>query len=87
MPPVNPYTESPARRDPDSLLTPGEVASLYRVDPKTVTRWVKAGRLSAFKTPGGHHRFFKDYIYKLLKAGEVKADDRDDDGESLVVNG
>ena len=25
------------------LLTPAEVASLFRVDPKTVTRWAKAG--------------------------------------------
>ena len=29
----------------DRLLTPGEVAALFRVDPKTVTRWAAAGRI------------------------------------------
>ncbi|MEP6854676.1 MAG: helix-turn-helix domain-containing protein, partial [Pedococcus sp.] len=29
----------------EKLLTPAEVASLFRVDPKTVTRWAKAGKL------------------------------------------
>ena len=27
----------------ERLLTPGEVAALFRVDPKTVTRWASAG--------------------------------------------
>ena len=38
------------------LLTPSEVANLFRVDPKTVTRWAKAGKLTAIKTLGGHRR-------------------------------
>ena len=36
------------------LLTPAEVASLFRVDPKTVTRWAKAGKLASIRTLGGH---------------------------------
>lgn len=36
------------------LLTPAEVAALFRVDPKTVTRWAKAGKLTAIRTLGGH---------------------------------
>ncbi|NCV44974.1 MAG: helix-turn-helix domain-containing protein, partial [Actinobacteria bacterium] len=32
--------------DVEVLLTPSEVASLFRVDPKTVTRWAKAGKLT-----------------------------------------
>ncbi len=39
------------------LLTPAEVAALFRVDPKTVTRWAAAGRLESITTPGGHRRF------------------------------
>ncbi|MGH9194883.1 MAG: BldC family transcriptional regulator [Acidimicrobiia bacterium] len=39
------------------LLTPAEVAALFRVDPKTVTRWAKAGKLSAIRTLGGHRRY------------------------------
>ncbi len=39
--------------DPEPLLTPAEVASMFRVDPKTVTRWAKAGKLSAIRTLRG----------------------------------
>lgn len=47
----------------DALLTPAEVASLFRVSPKTVTRWARSGKLTAMKTLGGHRRF---------RAGEVR---------------
>ena len=47
------------------LLTPAEVASLFRVHPKTVTRWAKAGKLSVIKTLGGHRRY-KDSEVKAL---------------------
>jgi len=50
------------------LLTPGEVAALFRVDPKTVTRWAKAGRISAVRTPGGHCRFRQADVDALLEA-------------------
>lgn len=42
---------------PDDLLTPREVAALFRVDPKSVSRWHRQGRISAITTPGGHRRF------------------------------
>jgi len=64
----------------DRLLTPGEVAALFRVDPKTVTRWAAAGRLGSIRTPGGHRRFRKSEIKALLEgdtvAEEIAADDR-----------
>ncbi len=41
----------------DRIMSPGEVAELFRVDPKTVTRWAKQGRLPYFETLGGHRRF------------------------------
>lgn len=34
--------------DAEVLLTPREVADLFGVDPKTVTRWAKAGKLLPF---------------------------------------
>jgi excisionase family DNA binding protein len=49
------------------VLTPGEVAILFRVDPKTVTRWAAAGKLRSIKTPGGQHRFSTDEIRKRLE--------------------
>lgn len=48
------------------LLTPGEVASLFGVDPKTVTRWATAGKLNAQRTLGGHRRYHAEEIYALL---------------------
>ena len=51
------------------LLTPGEVAALFRVDPKTVTRWAAAGRISSIRTPGGHRRFPESEIRALLDGG------------------
>ncbi len=48
------------------LLTPGEVAALFRVDPKTVRRWAQEGKLTWFKTPGGHRRFHGAEVRALL---------------------
>ncbi|EHR48850.1 DNA-binding protein, excisionase family [Saccharomonospora marina XMU15] len=48
------------------LLTPGEVAALFRVDPKTVTRWATAGRIGSIRTPGGHRRFRESEVNQLL---------------------
>jgi excisionase family DNA binding protein len=53
-------------RNEGRLLTPGEVAVLFRVDPKTVTRWASAGRLSSIRTPGGHRRFREAEVRALL---------------------
>jgi excisionase family DNA binding protein len=57
----------------ERLLTPGEVAALFRVDPKTVTRWAAAGRISSIRTPGGHRRFRESEVKALLAAGEGEA--------------
>ena len=48
------------------LLTPAEVASLFRVDPKTVTRWAKSGKLTSIKTLGGHRRYKESEVKALL---------------------
>jgi len=51
---------------PERLLTPAEVAVMFRVDPKTVTRWALAGRIGSLRTPGGHHRFRESEVQNLL---------------------
>lgn len=58
----------------DRLLTPGEVANEFRVDPKTVTRWAAAGRLGSIRTPGGHRRFRESEVRALLEADEDVSD-------------
>jgi excisionase family DNA binding protein len=55
----------------DRLLTPGEVAALFRVDPKTVTRWAAAGRIGSIRTPGGHRRFRESEVRALLEGEGV----------------
>lgn len=61
---------APVPRGGEPLLTPGEVAALFRVDPKTVTRWAAAGRLKSIRTPGGHRRFRKSEVDKLFRDEE-----------------
>ena len=55
----------------EPLLTPAEVAKIFRVDPKTVTRWAAAGRLDCVRTPGGHRRYLKSDILALATGGAL----------------
>lgn len=55
---------------PDTLLTPAEVAALFRVNPKTVTRWARAGKITAIRTLGGHRRFRASEIRRSLEQME-----------------
>lgn len=55
----------------DRLLKPGEVASLFGVTPKCVTDWVKAGKITAQRTFGGHRRYRESEIRAALD--ELKA--------------
>lgn len=50
----------------DLLLTPSEVAAMFRVDPKTVTRWATAGKLASIRTLGGHRRYRTGDVRMLL---------------------
>jgi excisionase family DNA binding protein len=50
----------------EPLLTPGEVAGMFRVDPKTVTRWAKDGKLTSIRTLGGHRRYRETQVRALL---------------------
>ena len=52
------------------LMTTGEVASLCRVNPKTVARWASEGRLTSVRTVGGHRRFYRAEVNDLLEASK-----------------
>jgi DNA-binding transcriptional MerR regulator len=57
------------------VLTPAEVAQLWKVDPKTVHRWERDGLFpegAVFRTPGGHRRYKGDAIRALLDGGEQR---------------
>lgn len=48
------------------LLAPREVAALLFVDPKTVTKWAVAGKLSSIRTPGGHRRYRESEVLAII---------------------
>lgn len=52
-------------------LTPAEVARMFAVNPKTVTRWAQAGKIKTIQTPGGHRRYLRSDVEKWFpKEGE-----------------
>jgi excisionase family DNA binding protein len=55
----------------DELLTPAEVAALFRVNPKTVTRWARAGKITAIRTLGGHRRFRASEVQRCIQQMEL----------------
>lgn len=61
---------APEASRPDTLLTPSEVAALFRVNPKTVTRWARSGKIQAIRTLGGHRRFRESEIRQFLTPPE-----------------
>ena len=54
----------------EDLLTPAEVGLKFRVDPKTVTRWAKDGKVACFTTLGGHRRYRAADIQAAIDGGE-----------------
>ncbi|HJG90410.1 BldC family transcriptional regulator [Brachybacterium massiliense] len=66
---MNGSTEQQPAGDQDAteLLTPAEVAKMFHVDPKTVTRWAQAGKLTYMRTLGGHRRYRRDEVVELLQ--------------------
>jgi len=59
----------------EEMLTPAEVARMFRVDPKTVMRWNQQGRLSSVRTPGGHRRFPAAEVRALLNGTRTAGPD------------
>ncbi len=49
-----------------AALTPGDVATMFRVDPKTVTRWADGGKLASIRTLGGVRRFSRQQVEHLM---------------------
>lgn len=60
--------------DEEALLTPSEVAAMFRVNPKTVTRWARSGKISAIRTLGGHRRFKASEIKNFLAQVEEESE-------------
>lgn len=66
MPRLSSSASTLLEEESEKLLTPGEVANLFRVNPKTVTRWARSGKLTSRRTPGGHRRYLEREVRALL---------------------
>ena len=62
-----------AKKTDDDLMKPREVAAAFRVDPKTVTKWANAGKLTCVRTPGGQRRYRADEVRALLAGFDAPA--------------
>ena len=70
--------------EPEPLLTPAEVAKMFRVDPKTVTRWAHQGKLASIRTPGGHRRYRETEVRAFLAGVPVQREATPDPPGDLV---
>ena len=65
----------PARQhhpEVERLHTPVEVAELFKVNPLSVTRWAVQGRIGSVRTLGGHTRYKKAEVLRLLHGDPVR---------------
>jgi excisionase family DNA binding protein len=65
--------------DPDDLLRPREVAEIFGVRTTTIARWAREGRLAPLRTPGGHRRYPREAILRVLAA------DAEPDGDVSMI--
>jgi excisionase family DNA binding protein len=66
----------------DELLLPSQVARIFHVNPKTVTRWARAGKINSIRTLGGHRRFYRSEVERVVAAA-IGAGEHDDVRSSL----
>src|SRR5215813_9542473 len=81
--------------DPGGTMTGGsrskdifsthDAARICRVTPMTVIRWIKEGKIPAFKTAGGHRRILRADLIRFCKSRGIPfAPDEAEDGRVLI---
>jgi excisionase family DNA binding protein len=70
-----------------SVFTTFETAKLCHVSPLSIINWVNAGRLPAFRTPGGHRRIRREDLIRFMKENGIPLpeDLREGSGRSKVL--
>lgn len=73
-----------------TVFTTFEAAKLCHVSPLSIINWVNAGRLPAFRTPGGHRRIRRDDLVRFMRDAQIPLPDELTDGSGrpkvLVVD-
>lgn len=65
-PPSNPARTASSAADTREWLSLGPASRLVGVDPDTLRRWADEGRLPTFTTPGGHRRFERRDLERVM---------------------
>lgn len=70
-----------------SVFTTFEAAKLCHVSPLSIINWVNAGRLPAFRTPGGHRRIRRDDLARFMRENGIPLPEelRDGSGRTRVL--
>ncbi len=55
----------------DRPLSTGDVARLLHVTPVCVVRWIRAGKLPAYRVPGGHFRIARAVFRNFLAENQI----------------
>jgi len=73
--------------DEKSVFTTFEAAKLCHVSPLSIINWVNAGRLPAFRTPGGHRRIRKEDLVRFMRDNGIPIPDalREGSGRPKVL--
>lgn len=70
-----------------SVFTTFEAAKLCHVSPLSIINWVNAGRLPAFRTPGGHRRIRREDLIRFMRENGIPLSEelRDGSGRPRVL--
>ena len=75
------------RPAPDDWLTLGQAAKYLGVAQSTMRKWTDSGRVSTFKTPGGHRRYRRSELDQFLdRSGRVGGGTHEGRPRVLIVD-
>ena len=70
-----------------NVFTVNQVSDLLQVSPQTIVNWIEAGKLAAYKTPGGHRRIKKSDLEDFVKKHDMPifglSSDLDEEGKKM----
>ncbi len=70
-----------------TVFTVNQVSELLQVSPQTIVNWIEAGRLNAYKTPGGHRRIKKSDLEAFVRKHNLPvfglSSDSDEEGKGM----